>query len=226
MSSPRQKPYTYIYIKWSQYRHIYHQRLTSTCLKWIKNISTLIGGTKQKTDKSKCSINRYFPWVLVETTKTNYRRQNLVFNHQQRRQLWEKAEERLGIKKSSVSLTLLLSGYKKTKNKTKQINVTKQTQTLTKMSHFGAFSAFVCIFRSGLFFIVNVQQLWEIEASCQHFNMIKECVNQSAAQVPQKWNPHACYFRPQSGPQPRDSFPLSRRIPWSRTNRLVWPLLC
>lgn len=58
------------------------------------------------------------------------------------------------------------------------------------------FLHFLGVFLIPSFSAAKVQQLWEMDPSCQHFNVIKERVNQSAAQVPQKWNPGACYFSP------------------------------
>lgn len=58
-----------------------------------------------------------------------------------------------------------------------------------------SFSSFVCAFRIPFFSAPKVRQLWEIGPSCQHFNVIKECVNQSTSSSKTE-HPNACYFSP------------------------------
>lgn len=80
----------------SHKRHIFHQRLTSTFSKMLKMGKNTINwdpatsppwlaAPNRRPTSQNVAFNRYFPWVLAETTKTNYRRRNLVFNQQQRR---------------------------------------------------------------------------------------------------------------------------------------------
>ena len=87
----------------------------------------------------------------------------------------------------------------------------KKPKTNTYKTPYLSAAFWVC------FFIVNVQQLWEIDPGCQHFLMIKECVNQRAS----KMEPSGLLLQPQSSPLLRDSCPVSRGIPWANPTNLT-----
>lgn len=169
----------------------------------------MIGGSKQQTDKSEFS--RSFPWVLAETTKTNYRDQILVLISNRDAALRNKSSERrvrVNIICITDCITVCVYQNQATHKQSNQHNTGSHHQTDQQWPRRPTFSAFALIFFQVIcVFIFKVQQLWEIGPSCQHFDMIKECVNQREAQAPQKWNPRLL-FPPQSGPLPRDSFPL------------------
>lgn len=130
-----------------------------------------------------CNSTDIFPQVSAESTNTDYRGGHLVYNQQPRRGCGWKLNHLLYYRPVSVA---------------------KRWPNRPVVTSVFSFSSFVCASPIPFFSAPKVRQLWEIGPSCQHFNVIKESVNQSTSSSKTEPPPQRLLFQPQSGPPLRD----------------------
>lgn len=148
----------------------------------------MIGGTKQKTDKTRCSVSQKFP-------------SGVGWNHKQR----NRGDKISYITSNRGGSELTLKLYYRpvtVANKTTAYHpITSQKQWPHQPVSTSVFSFSTVSLRFSRFLPFSAPeepQWWEISPSCQHFNGIKECVNQSTSSSKMEPPPllHACYFSP------------------------------
>lgn len=177
----------------------------------------MIGGTKQKTDKTRCSVSQIFP-------------SGVGWNHKQRN--WGDKISYITSNRGGSELTLKLYYRPVTvANKTTAYHpITSQKQWPHQPVSTSVFSFSTVSLRFSRFLPFSAPeepQWWEISPSCQHFNGIKECVNQSTSSSKMEPPPPSTLvISAPVGPSAEGLIPNVELDPQSQTVQLIGSLLC